>query len=337
MKWIVGGSTVIGIQLAAVFALTAGAQQPRAAFRYRRPAERTAAPAASRPMPGRITLSLDRVTLREALHTIAKESGVSVSYSSDVVPASRRVSMHVRNATVGEALDSALAGTGVIARVWSATQIVLEAAEANAAPATPTHADAAGRVTDAESGSPVDRARVTVDETGPAALSGADGSFRLTGVSVGPHRVTARRVGYAPVTRSVAFTADRAIIIDFALRATARSLDEVVVTGTIAPTEVRAVPSPITVISSRDIEESGATQVDGLFRGTVPGTVAVRAASSVTRRDRPATLWSARHRFHDGIEHAALESHRSASAMSRRVALRMPPGLRQPIARRRLD
>src|SRR6185312_8889748 len=206
MKWIVGGSTVIGIQLAAVFALTAGAQQPRAAFRYRRPAERTAAPAASRPMPGRITLSLDRVTLREALHTIAKESGVSVSYSSDVVPASRRVSVHVRNATVGEALDSALAGTGVIARVWSATQIVLEAAEANAAPATPAHADAAGRVT--------------------------DGSFRLTGVSVGPHRVTARRVGYAPVTRSVAFTADRAIIIDFALRATARSLDEVVVTGT---------------------------------------------------------------------------------------------------------
>jgi outer membrane receptor protein involved in Fe transport len=226
-------------------------------------------------MPGRITLSLDRVTLREALHTIAKESGVSVSYSSDVVPVARRVSVHVRDATVGEALDSALAGTGVIARVWSATQIVLEAAEPNAARAMPTHADAAGRVTDAESGSPVERARVTVDDTGPAALSGADGSFRLTSVSVGPHRVTARRVGYAPVTRSVAFTADSAITIDFALRATARSLDEVVVTGTIAPTEVRAVPSPITVISSRDIEEFGATQVDGLFRGTVPGTVAI--------------------------------------------------------------
>jgi hypothetical protein len=29
MQWIVGGGTVIGIQLAAVFALTAGAQRPR--------------------------------------------------------------------------------------------------------------------------------------------------------------------------------------------------------------------------------------------------------------------------------------------------------------------
>ena len=273
MKCVVRRGLGTGLPLAAMLATTAGAQQARATLHYGVPAERAATPAPSRATPGRITLSLERVTLRDALDTIAKESGVNVSYSSDVVPVARRVSIHVQNATVGEALDSALAGTGVVARVWSATQIVLEVpphAERRA-----PHADAAGRVTDAESGAPVDRARVTVDDSGPAALTGADGAFRLTGVSVGPHRVTARRVGYAPVTREVAFAADSAIAIDFALRPTARSLDEVVVTGTIAPTEVRAVPSPITVISSRDIEASGATQVDGLFRGTVPGAVAI--------------------------------------------------------------
>ena len=273
MKCVVRRGLGTGLPLAAMLATTAGAQQARATLHYGAPAERAATTAPSRATPGRITLSLERVTLRDALDTIAKESGVNVSYSSDVVPVARRVSIHVQNATVGEALDSALAGTGVVARVWSATQIVLEVpphAERRA-----PHADAAGRVTDAESGAPVDRARVTVDDSGPAALTGADGAFRLTGVSVGPHRVTARRVGYAPVTRDVAFAADSAIAIDFALRPTARSLDEVVVTGTIAPTEVRAVPSPITVISSRDIEASGATQVDGLFRGTVPGAVAI--------------------------------------------------------------
>lgn len=275
MQGVVRGGVLIGLQVSAVLAVRASAQQPHAALRYDGLAERAAAPGvAARATPSRITLSLDRVTLREALHVITRESGVSVSYSSDVVPVDRRVSVHVRNATVGEALDSALAGTGVVARIWSATQIVLEAPP-HAVRATPERADAAGRVTDAESGAPVDRARVTVDDAGPAAVSAADGSFRLTGVSVGPHRVTARRVGYAPMTRSVVFASDSAIAIDFALRATPRSLDEVVVTGTIAPTEVRAVPSPITVISSRDIEQSGATQVDGLFRGTVPGAVAI--------------------------------------------------------------
>ena len=273
MKCVVRRGLRTGLPLAAMLATTAGAQPPRAALHYGAPAERAATPATSRATPGRLTLSLERVTLRDALHTIAKESGVNVSYSSDVVPVARRVSIHVRNATVGEALDSALAGTGVVARVWSATQIVLEVPP-NVERRAP-HADGAGRVTDAESGAPVDRARVTVDDAGPAALTGADGTFRLTGVTVGPHRVTARRVGYAPLTREVAFAADSATTIDFALHPTARSLDAVVVTGTIAPTEVRAVPSPITVISSRDIEASGATQVDGLFRGTVPGAVAV--------------------------------------------------------------
>jgi outer membrane receptor protein involved in Fe transport len=269
MKCVVGGGIAIGLLLA----VRAGAQQKQPSPHYGGTAERTTVPAASRATPSRATLSVDGVTLREALRVIAKEWGKSVSYSSDVVPVTRRVSVHVRNAAVGEALDSALAGTGVVARVWSATQIVLEPAAPNATRATPEHADAVGRVTDAESGAPVDRARVTVDDTGRAALSGADGSFRLTGVSVGPHRVTARRVGYAPATRSVAFLADSEITIDLALHATARPLDEVVVTGTVASTAVRAVPSPITVLSWRDIEQSGVTQVDALFRGGVPGAV----------------------------------------------------------------
>jgi hypothetical protein len=144
MKCVVRRGVRTGLALPAMLAATASAQQPRAALHYGAPAERAA-------MPARITHSLERVTLRDALHTIAKESGVNVSYSSDVVPVTRRVSVHVRNATVGEALDSALAGTGVVARVWSATQIVLEA-PGNAERGAPAHADAAGRVTDAESG-----------------------------------------------------------------------------------------------------------------------------------------------------------------------------------------
>lgn len=265
-------SVVIALAAAMPLAPTVGAQQPRAALRYGGPPEHAAAPAAP---ARRITVSLDRVALRDALAAIAKQSGVSLSYSTDAVPVTRRVSVHLRNATITEALDSALAGTGIVAHAWSATQIVLAPDPRRAATDTSAQARAAGHVTDAESGAPIDRARIVVDDTVAAALSGADGSFRLTNVPAGAHRVTARRVGYAPLTRTVTFAADTDAILDFALHATARPLDEIVVTGTIAPTEVRAVPSPISIISARDIEQSGATQVDALFRGTVPGAVNV--------------------------------------------------------------
>ena len=262
----------LGATLAALSAIPVATQQPGAALRY--DGAGAAQLGVGRDAPRRITLALDRVALGDALRAIASESGVRVAYSNTVVPVRRRVSVHVRNATASEALDSALAGTGIVAHAWSPTQVVLEPA-VRAPDTTAGRAEATGRVVDAETGAGIDHARIVVDDSGPAALTAVDGSFRLTGVPAGPHRVTARRVGYEPGARSAVFTTVGAVTVDFALRATARPLDEVVVTGTIAPTEVRAVPSPITVISARDIEQSGAMQVDELFRGTVPGTVSI--------------------------------------------------------------
>lgn len=274
MRGIVRRCTALGIVALAMAATRTPAQQTGAALHYggAAPAAAAAPLGEAREAPRRITLALEGVTLGQALRAIATESGVRVAYSSTVVPVGRRVSLHVRNATASDALDSALAGTGVVARLWSATQVVLERAE-RSADTTADRAGARGRVTDAETGAPVDHGRITVDDGGAAAETGPDGAYRLTGVTPGAHRLSVRRVGYEPAGRSVVFVRDSAITADFALRATARPLDEVVVTGTIAPTEVRAVPSPITIISAKDIEQSGATQLDGLFRGTVPGAV----------------------------------------------------------------
>ncbi|HJR64368.1 MAG TPA: TonB-dependent receptor, partial [Gemmatimonadaceae bacterium] len=51
--------------------------------------------------------------------------------------------------------------------------------------------------------------------------------------------------------------------------------DQVVVTGTVTPTEVKAIPTPITVVTAREIEQLGVTRVDQLLRGMVPGVMAV--------------------------------------------------------------
>jgi outer membrane cobalamin receptor len=53
-------------------------------------------------------------------------------------------------------------------------------------------------------------------------------------------------------------------------------LDNVIVTGTVVPTALKAVPSAMTVITAKELEERGITQIQQLFRGDVPGLFALR-------------------------------------------------------------
>ena len=46
-------------------------------------------------------------------------------------------------------------------------------------------------------------------------------------------------------------------------------LDEVVTTGTVAATEVKAVPTPISVITAEEIAQKNIQHVDQLFRGVM--------------------------------------------------------------------
>jgi outer membrane receptor protein involved in Fe transport len=75
------------------------------------------------------------------------------------------------------------------------------------------------------------------------------------------------------------------------------TLDQVVVTGTVVATELKAIPNAITVITAKQIEERGITRIDQLFRGDVPGVFAQNKGSNVlvdevTMFSRGATAFS---------------------------------------------
>jgi outer membrane receptor protein involved in Fe transport len=57
---------------------------------------------------------------------------------------------------------------------------------------------------------------------------------------------------------------------DFVLVKSVQQLDQVVVTGTVVPTEVKALPNPITVIGARDFDDQRPRTGGQLFRETVP-------------------------------------------------------------------
>jgi outer membrane receptor protein involved in Fe transport len=130
-----------------------------------------------------------------------------------------------------------------------------------------------GRVTDRQTAGPIVGAAIEVQGTRLSATSGDDGRYRIAGVPVGSYAVRARYIGYAPATVSVTVRADEEATADFALEKSAQRLDEVVTTGTIVPTAVKALPTPITVITGRELEEQNVRTLQQLFRQAVPSAV----------------------------------------------------------------
>ena len=128
-----------------------------------------------------------------------------------------------------------------------------------------------GRVTNAASGEPVPAAQVFVTGTQRGAMTNDRGEYTIAAVPEGPRTITARRVGFAPSQRTVTVTAGGTVTADFGLSAVAASLSEVVVTGTAAPTERRAVGTSVGSVDSTTVARSGATTVDQALQGKVAG------------------------------------------------------------------
>jgi outer membrane receptor protein involved in Fe transport len=218
----------------------------------------------------RLSLELEGATLKQALAEIIDQSGLRLAYSDDVVPLQRRVHLRAEAITAAAALTDVLfdAGVDVVFKPDGSAALVRRA------PAAPVQEGViAGRVTEKVGKVPLVGATVVVDGTRYGATSGNDGRYRIASVPAGTYTVRVRYIGYAPGTASVTVSADQEAAADFALEKSAQRLEEVVTTGTIVETEVKALPSPITVITAEEIREKGITRVDQLFRGAIPGVV----------------------------------------------------------------
>ena len=123
----------------------------------------------------------------------------------------------------------------------------------------------------------------------------------------------ARYIGYTAAGASVTVGAAEEAMVDFALVRSPHELDQVVVTGTIVPTPLKAVPTPVSVISGEDIALQRPQTVQELFRQAVPTAVSwnlpanpnqttfsVRGASTLNLGDGQMKV------FVDGIEAASI-------------------------------
>ena len=133
-----------------------------------------------------------------------------------------------------------------------------------------------GRITEAASGQPIASVQVRVDGTTLGALSGANGEYVISAVPAGARTVIARRIGYMEARRDVQVGAGETATADFTMGAAATTLSEVIVTGTAAPTERRAVGTSIGSVDSAAVSKANAVTVDQALQGKIAGAQIVQ-------------------------------------------------------------
>jgi TonB-linked SusC/RagA family outer membrane protein len=139
----------------------------------------------------------------------------------------------------------------------------------------------AGRVTDAQSGAPLEAVTIAVQGTQLGATTGPDGTYRITRIPSGAHAIAARRIGYGAITRSVNTADGQVVTVDFALQTSAVNLQEVVVTGT-AGNQTRAAQGAVvaTVDASRVTAEAPVSTLSQVLEGRVAGVNVTTASGT---------------------------------------------------------
>src|SRR5215213_2872890 len=128
-----------------------------------------------------------------------------------------------------------------------------------------------GRITFATGGQGVAAAQVTINNTTLGAVTRDDGEYVIAGVPAGRQVVIARRIGLTPERREVIVVSGQTVTADITLREAAVQLNEVVVTGTAAPTARRALGTSVASVDSTLLRRADAVSVDQALQGKVAG------------------------------------------------------------------
>src|SRR6185369_2602644 len=138
------------------------------------------------------------------------------------------------------------------ARRW-AIALALITIAASSRPLAAQTGTVTGRVTDARSGFAVRGVQVAVPGTSIGAATDVEGRYRLTGVPATAREITAKRIGYRPVTSSLALDASGSATVNFTLSESATTLEATVITGAVGDTRKRAIGNSVSTVNATDV------------------------------------------------------------------------------------
>lgn len=195
-----------------------------------------------------LSVNLTNVPLSRALDEISSKTGIRFSYSKEVVPIAREVSVNVQDATVEETLNQTLAGTDLSWVPMENNQVVItELPQAQQGQGT-----VKGKVVD-QAGNPVAFANILVMGTTLGASANVNGDYVINNVPAGPHELRASAVGYTTIMAHITVSNQETATQDFTLAQDLLGMREVVVTGTTIPVTKLNATNSISTVSPKEL------------------------------------------------------------------------------------
>jgi iron complex outermembrane receptor protein len=158
-----------------------------------------------------------------------------------------------------------------VRRVLTSTLLALAALPVVAAGLAAQAGTITGKVTNAESGRPIENATVkavVAGGTSYGAVSGADGAFRIVNLPAGSYTVSVSAIGFAPKSSA---NVQPGAVVTIAMTPRTNILEQTVVTASRSrPEKVLDAPAQILTVTSQQIEERPAVTVTDHLRST-PG------------------------------------------------------------------
>jgi TonB-linked SusC/RagA family outer membrane protein len=157
-----------------------------------------------------------------------------------------------------------------------------------------------GTVVDSTTSQPVGNARVAVIGTDIVTGTNSDGRFTLNAVPVGTRQLRITRIGFTPVTRSIAVGEGATATISITIGSQAVQLNPVVSIG-YGTQRLSDVTGSVATVNTEVLEKSPISSIDQMLQGTSPGvqvttassepggaiSIRIRGASSITGNSEP--------------------------------------------------
>jgi len=158
-----------------------------------------------------------------------------------------------------------------------------------------------GLVTAQSTAGPLQNVQVSIADLNVGSLTSGNGRYLLLAVPVGTYDLTVTMIGYGEQTVQVTVAAEQTTEANFELGIVALNLDEIVVTGTGAPTQRRRLVATITTISSEELATAPITNLADALIGRLPGArglisggqtgagsqIVLRGTASISQRQDP--------------------------------------------------
>ncbi len=148
-----------------------------------------------------------------------------------------------------------------------------------------------GMVSESSSGEPLIGVNIFIQGSNTGTASDLDGNYTLA-FQPGTYTLIASYVGYKTEKKSFTLKAEETVILDFQLEATPLDLgEELIVLGSRTVRSVTETPVPVDIITAKDIEDAGHTELNQVLRTLAPSfNASQQTISDGTDHIMPASL-----------------------------------------------